>query len=413
MNIKTTSKIGVAAALATALGIFIAAGCDTLIDTLDSDPSEPVQGETIKIGLIQPQGNFPSFALGAKLALAQINANGGILGRQAELIQRDNQGQDPYPTAASTIDSARDLILNEGVTAIVGPMFSTNSIALGQALTQTGGTTPFLPGSTSPVATQSYTHTALVSANLPLHSTILSDFARSELMAETAAILAQEGDAYSQQLTVSFKDMFEAAGGAVVSAETYVVGTVDFSANVETLLAGGSDVCFLTSFPPEVPLIIDQARAAGYEGVFIGPNGWNVPAEFYSALNDNSVLDGSYFTIDFLPNESNPAAQQFAAAYEAVYGAPADSFAGNGFDAMSVLAQAIETAGAVGSENANDAIMSAIAAIRDYRGATYISHFDENRLAVKDLVIMRIQDGSSMFYSVWDNPNKGADPGDE
>ena len=419
MNAKITAKMGAIAALAAALGIFIAAGCDTLLDAIDPEPPKPVQGETIKIGLIFPADpSYPAraFLRGAWIALNEINDSGGILGKQVELIVRDNLGTDPYPTAASTIDAARDLIMNEGVTAIVGPVFSTNSIALGQALTQAGETTPFIPASTSPIVTQSYTHTALVSANVPLHSTILSDFARSGLKANTAAILGQEGDAYSQLLTSTFMELFEADGGTVVSAETYAVETVDFSANVETLLAGGSDVCFLTSFPPEVPLIIDQARAAGYEGIFIGANGWDVQAAFYSVLDDNSVLDGSYFTTDFSPDNPfispwPPAVPpQFAAAYEASYGVPADSLAGNGFDAMSVLAQAIQTAGANGAELTDDAIMEALTAIRGYRGATEISHFDENRLAVKDLIIMRIQDGASAIHDLWDNPLKGSEP---
>ncbi len=405
MNTKATSKrspAAIIAAIAAALYV-IFGGCNTLIDALDSDPSEPGAGETIKIGLIYPTS--PSFSMGAKLALAQINAGGGILGRQAEFIERDNQGSDPYPTAASTIDAARDLIQNEGVTAIVGPVLSTSSIALGQALTQAGETTPFVPASTSPIVTQNYAHVALVSANVPLHAAILSDFARKELKAETASILALKEDAYSQLLTAAFTQLFEADGGTAASTETYIVETVDFSANVETLLAGGSDVCFLTSFPPEVPLIIDQARAAGYEGVFIGANGWDVPADFYSVLDDNSVLDGSYFTVDFLPG-ATPEAQQFAAAYEAFYGQPVDSLAGNGFDAMSVLAQAMETAGADGAELTGGAIMDALTAIRGYQGATYISHFDENRLAVKDLVVMKIQGGASMFHALWDNPLK-------
>ena len=74
---------------------------------------------------------------------------------------------------------------------------------------------------------------------------------------------------------------------------------------------------------------------------------------------------------------------------------------------MSILALAMRTAGADSAELTDDAVMSAMTAIRDYRGATYISHFDENRLAVKELVVMRIQDGASAFYSVWDSPNNG------
>ena len=410
MDIKSISKRAAAAALAAVFCVFTLVGCDNLIDVLD--PSDPGPDETIKIGLLRPN-RYPSFTQGAELARAQINASGGILGKQVEFIARDNLGTYPFPTIEATLSQAFDLIQNEGVKAIVGPIFSTNSIALGKALTQAGLTTPFVPASTSPVVTQSYTHVALVSAHAPLHSTILSDFARRELKAETAAIIAQKGDAYSQALTDVFTQRFEAAGGTVASADTYPVASTNFSANVEMLVAGGSDICLLTSFPPEVPLIIDQARAAGYEGVFIGGNAWDNLADIYSVLDDNSVLDGSYFTIEFLPSAA-PEAQQFAAAYEAAYGMPPpDSFAASGFDATMVLAMAIENAGvdAISLPEGGDAILAGLTEIRDYRGATVISHFDENRLAVKDLVVMKIQDGMSMFHALWENPLKGPDPG--
>ncbi len=407
--------------------LFLAAAltsCDDLRSILDPDMETPT-APTLKIGIIQPFQYYIGFLHAAELARQEINAGGGVLGRQIEFVMRDNQGSDIFPTPEKTIEAAHDLIANEGVAAILGPIFSTNSIAMGNALTEAGLAVPLLPGSTSPVVTQTHSHFVLAASNNHLHATVLAQFAAMELGAETVGVSLQAGDVYSEVVTRAFVDDFRSVGGNVSSIASYEVGTRDLSAQIQVLMDDNPDAIFLPSFAPEAPLFIQQARAAGYEGVFIGADGWDDALQFYSTLDDNAPLNGSYYTTNYFPGGDDPTANAFGDAFMSAYGVIADGIAANGYDSLMLLAKAIEAAGGGGTHNGMDdgmygddsmmsmemphadAVLDALVSIEGYRGATAISHFDENRMAVKDLIILKIQDGMPTFHSIWTNMQGG------
>ena len=350
----------------------------------------------VKIGLIGPRGYENSFSRGAELALQEINAAGGVRGRMLEFAVRDNQGGDIFPTVESAVAAALDLVENEGVAAILGPVFSTNSIGLGNALTAANVKIPLLPGSVSPAITDVYSYTFLTAVNNHLSAQVLAEFALNGLNLQTVGVAVQAEDAYSRILREQFSAAFQAGGGTVTGSNSYEVGAVDFSAQIAELTADNPDALLLTSFAPEVPNFMKQARDMGYEGLFIGGDGWDDAARFYSTLDDNAPLNGSYFTSNFFAGE-DPDANRFADAYTAAYGLAPDGLAATGYDAARILAQALEAADSLGPDD----IRSAVHATQNYRGATAISRYDENRIAVKDLTILTIENGAPTFHSRW------------
>ena len=381
--------------------IFLAAAltsCDDIRSILD--PVEPAP--TLKIGVIQPPQFFISFHRGAEMARQELNADGGVIGRQVEFILRDNQGSDSFPTAEKTIEAAHELIGTEGVAAILGPIFSTNSVALGKALTEAGVNIPMLPGSTSATVPQSHSHYVLTVSNNLVQANIVANFAMTELNIGSVAVAMQAPDEFSRVFTERFVRDYEALGGTIAASADYEVGATDFSAQIQTLMDSEPEAILLSSFAPEVPLFIEQARAQGYEGQFIGADGWDDFATFYNVLDDNTVMDGSYYTANFFPGSGDPTADAFADAFMSEYGIIADSTAAAGYDAMKLLAQAIETAANGGAELPDaDAILAALLATEDYRGATEISHFDESRSPVKEYIIMTIENGMPAFHRTW------------
>ena len=134
------------------------------------------------------------------------------------------------------------------------------------------------------------------------------------------------------------------------------------------------EAIFLSSFAPEVPLFVKQARAMGYDGQFIGGDGWDDVAGFYSVLADNSPLNGSYYVANFFPGGDDPTANAFAEAFMNAHGIIADSGAAAGYDSMKLLAQAIENRGSRYGRGENgetalpdaDAILAALLATKDY-----------------------------------------------
>ena len=410
---------------ATLTSLFLAAAftsCDDLRSILD--PQEPAPVSTLKIGVIQPPQFYSSFARGAEIARMEINAAGGVLGMPVEFVIRDNQGTDIFPTPESTINAAHDLVENENVVAILGPIFSTNSVALGAKLTEAGIDIPILPGATSASVPHSYSHFVLAGANNLHQANVLANFALTELGTRSVGIALMAGDEYTRVTTEGFISDFEAGGGEIVSVATYEVGTTDFGPQIKVLMAGDPEAIFLPSFPPEVPNFIEQAIAMGYTGQFLGADGWDDVAGFYSVLDDNTLMDGSYYIANFFPGSGDPVANAFADAFMAAYNVLSDSSGAAGYDSMRLLAHAIEmAAGEMGGMDGEtmtpdaDAILAALLDVQNYQGATMISHFDENRLAVKDYNILTIQDGMPAFYKAWDSGagsgmGDGADQGE-
>ena len=368
-------------------------GCDQLVKTLDPEP-EP--SDALKIGFIQPNGYFTGFALGAELARQELNRQGGVLGRQIEFVYRDNQGADIFPSIEATVQSAQELIADEDVFALLGVMFSINAIELAEITAQTE--TILVTNATSAPVSASSEYIFLVAPTTSEQGTELAKFAASaeNLGAQTAAILLLSDDLYSDILADSFTANFEALGGTVAARGSYEVGTRDFSEPIGRILAANPDVILATSFAPEVPLALQQAREAGYEGLFIGGSGWFVPDVFLNTLDDNAPLNGSFFTSNYSGGAPSAGVQHFVRLYEAVYGEPPSGKAPKGYDAMMLLAQAIERAGSLDSR----AVRDALAAATDYEGATSIVRFNEDRQPVKAIVLQTIQDGEMRFHQL-------------
>ena len=143
-------------------------------------------------------------------------------------------------------------------------------------------------------------------------------------------------------------------------------------------------------------MLISMARPIGITATFLGGSAWDDRERFLSILEDNSVLDGSYYPTNFSVATQDEDVQVFVQDYMVLYESPPDGISASGYDAMRLLARAIETAGSLNPVSVRDAF----AAVRDYKGATSISHYDENRHPVKSLAIQRIQNGVVEHYKV-------------
>ena len=122
-------------------------------------------------------------------------------------------------------------------------------------------------------------------------------------------------------------------------------------------------------------MLINEARQLGITAAFLGGSAWDDRERFLSILDDNTVLDGSYYPTNFSVATQDADVQEFVMAYNTLFGSPPDGIAASGYDAMRLLAVAIEKAGSLDPV----AVREAFAAVSGYKGATTISHYDENR----------------------------------
>ena len=372
-------------------------GCERVNQIVQPDaPTVPTE-TTLKIGVIQPSNTFTTFSQGAETARAQINEKGGVLGMQIEFMSRNNQpvSTEP-PTPEASVAAAKELIEVENVFALLGPVYSTNSVEVGPVAQQAQRL--MLPGSSGSNVPAVGDYVFLITVPNPFQGKVMASFAMNpnELKAKTAATIIEEGDVYTTDLVQAFEAAFRENGGEIVYSGAYTVGDTNFTALLTEIHKVQPDVIFCPGFQPEVPSLINEAKQIGITGSFLGGSAWDDRERFLSILEDNSVLNGSYYPTNFSVATPDTDVQEFVMAYRALFGSPPDGIAASGYDAMRLLARAIETAGSLD----RIAVRDAFAGVSGYKGATTISHYDENRHPVKSLAIQVIQNGQVEHYKV-------------
>ena len=371
-------------------------GCERVKQVVTSDTSSTDIVSTVKIGVIQPSGYYTSFVQGAELARTQINNSGGLLGKQIEFIVMDNQGERLVPDAEESVKIAKTLIEQEDVVAILGPIFSTNSMQVGPVAQQLQR--PLIPGSAGERVTAAGDFVFLVVPPTPVQAAVMAQFAAdpSELGAVTAATFREVDSVYSENLARAFEESFQELGGEIVATEVYQYGDTSFDTQLTNIKAADPDVLFLATVTSDVRLVCAQARDMGIEDVFIGGDSWDEPENLLSSFDDNTSLENAYFTSNFSPKLTHAA--RFVEAYTALFMTPPDGMAASGYDAMSLLGIAIENAQTLKPTSVRDAL----SIITDYEGATLISGYDANRHPIKSVVINTIRDGQIELYKVVD-----------
>ena len=364
------------------LSVALLSGCDRVRDIVGTDemvaPPDEVTMLTLKVGVIRPYPLYFSFGEGAELALGEINQAGGVLGMPVEFVYREELTED-------VVQSATDLIEDENVIALLGPLFSSHAVKVGPVVT-----VPVLLGATGANVTETGDFLFLVASSNALQAKLMAQFAVNELGAKTAAMIWQNEDVYSIGFVEAFDANFQELGGSIVAKEMYEKGDTMFDMQLSAIKEASPDVLFLASFPPENPLIMKQAREMGIKSTFIGSDGWD-DALMFENMDALPHLENSYYCTNFDPDVT-----AFISAYEAMFENPANGIAASGYDAMKILAIAIEAAQSTDPM----AIRDAIAKITNYEGATSISHFNENRHPVKSVGVYQILDGKPQPYKV-------------
>ena len=363
--------------------------CDRIQEVVPEEVGVSDGTATIKIGFIYSPPDPGTTRNGAELAVTLANEAGGINGLPIELLIRDDKGD-----ALRSVQHAEALIA-AGVSAIVGPDYSTAAIAVAPIVQQ--HRIPMVTTyPTNPKVTESGNHTFMGAYIDPYQASVMVDFAMQELEAMTAAVLTETGNAYSEGLSNAFIEGFDAQGGVIAVHQFYETGTTDFTDQLRAVAASEPvvDVVFLPGLGAEFPLAVKQAKSEdiNISATFLGGDGWDRPD-----LTEigGMALEGSFFANHFSPDRQlTEEARQFVNAYTDKYGIAPNGPAALGYDAATILIEAMHSA----TDLTPAAIRDQIEATQDYSGATILSHFDENRHAIKSLVINIVTDGKIQFH---------------
>ncbi len=319
-----------------------------------AEEGAPAEAQPIKIGYV---GDFSEIYAyydqpildGARFAIEEINAAGGVLGRPLEVVFRDNKNDVALGTRLA------QEVLDEGVVYMIGTT-ADSFLAQSQLVCQAG--IPTSTGdSTAPTLTQ----------DIPCaYQLVMSDNVQGAVAAEyaldqgyrTAYLLGSEEIPYTANLPRYFQETFERGGGEVIGQDSYQIGAGDYSAQVTKIAAlePQPDVIFTPMFIPDTPVFLRQLRQAGVETPVISTDGNHDAALLETGAR---ALDGFVFTTHAFPAEGTPLAE-FDARYEEETGSPPVSVVvGVGYDEIYALKSAIEAAGSAEP----DAIAGALATV--------------------------------------------------
>jgi branched-chain amino acid transport system substrate-binding protein len=321
---------------------------------------------------------------GVLMAADEINKAGGINGRQITILSEDDEGR---PEKAATV--VTKLIDQDRVIALLGEVASGNSLAAAPKA-QSAHVPMISPSSTNPAVTQVGDYIFRVCFIDPFQGEVMAKFAANTLKAKTAAIMLDFNSPYSRGLTEFFEKSFTKLGGKVVNTQSYTQGDRDYKGQLTSIRSLNPDVIYVPGYYGEVGVIAKQAKQLGIQQPLLGGDGWDAP-QLWELGGDS--LNGSFISNHYSVEDPSPAIQKFVGDFKARYNVIPDALAALGYDAMRVLADALNRAGTSEGPKLRDAI----AATKDFAGVTGVITINAERNAVKPAVVLKLQDGKYVY----------------
>ena len=346
--------------------------------------------QTVKIGeyasLTGKEAAFgQSSHKGTLLAIEEINAAGGVLGKKVELITEDDQSKQGE---SATI--VKKLISRDKVVGILGEVASMRSLEAAP-ICQAYRIPMISPSSTNPKVTEIGPYIFRVCFIDPFQGTVMAKFAKDTLKLHRVALLTSVSSAYSVGLAKYFKERFVADGGEIVIDQKFTEGDKDFNAQLTAIKAAGVEGIFVPGYYTEAALICRQARELDMSMPIFGGDGWEAPELIKIG---GAAVEGCYYSTHYSPQVDTPAVQAFVAKFKARFdGEVPDAMAALGYDSAEVMVDAIRRAGST----EEPAVRDALAATKDFEGVTGSTTMDKDRNATKSAVVIMVKDGHFKF----------------
>jgi branched-chain amino acid transport system substrate-binding protein len=355
----------------------------------------------VRIGVfMSTTGSTANFGIssvnGIKMAADEINAAGGINGKQVELLVQDDRSD---ASEAATI--VTKFVTQDMVHAVIGEVASSRSIAAAP-IAQNAKIPMLTPSSTNPEVTKKGDFIFRSCFIDPYQGAAIAQFAAKTLGAKTAAIMVDRKNDYSTGLEKVINETFTRFGGKIVATQSYQEGDQDFNAQLTSLKGANPEVLFVPGYYNDVGLIAKQARDKGITVPLIGGDGWD-SEQLYKI--GGTALNGSYFTNHYSPFDTDPRVVKFVNDYKQRYNSTPDALAATAYDAANIMFDAIKRSKSLSGPDIRDAL----AATNAFPGVTGTVTFNQQRDAVKPIVMIEIKPGGT--YAVKERVNvEGAAP---
>ncbi len=383
MSFKKISALLLVAMLAA--GAF---GCKKKEEAPAPGEAAKPAGNTVKIGFLGAlTGDVAMFGKptleGMKMAAAEINAAGGILGKQIEIVEADNRG-DKQEGASVT----QKFISRDNVTAIVGDP-TTGITKVAAPIAQKAGVVLLSAGATGPgvveVGDYIFRDTLLDSIAIPA---VIQYFAK-DLGFKKVAIITSDNNDYSVGLSQTFRDAAAKVSTIKIVADEKVKdGDKDFSAQITNIKGQKPDVILFSGYYTEGALIMKEARKQGLKAPMFGGDGLFSPK--FIELGGPAV-EGSMSALGFSTEQATPATAKFIEAFKAKHnGELPGLFDAQGYDAVMLLADSMKRANSVDPKVFKDSL----AKTKGFEGVSGTISMQANREPIKSpLSLLFVKDG--------------------
>ena len=321
---------------------------------------------------------------GTLLAVEEVNAAGGVLGRKLELLTEDNQSK-----AGDSATIVKKFISRDKVVAILGEVASTRTLEAAP-IAQNAKIPLISPSSTNPKVTETGDYVFRACFIDPFQGTVMAKFARDTLKIRRVAVLTSVSNAYSVGLAKYFKQRFTADGGTVVLEQKYAEGEKDFRAQLTAIKAAKVEGVFVPGYYAEAALICRQAQDLGLKVPLFGADGWESPELVEIG---GKAVEGTYFATHYSPENNDPVVAKFNARFRQRWGDVSDTLTGLGYDSVMMLVDAIRRAGTTEPAKLRDAL----AATKNFPGVTGTITLDADRNPTKSAVVLMVKNGKFVF----------------
>ena len=344
-------------------------------------------GETYLVGVTGPfTGDGAQYGemlrMAAEMRADEINEAGGINGIPLELEFQDDKG-DPKEAA----NAAQKFGSNPRVLAVLGHFNSSCSLA-GKEVYNSMGVLQLSPGSTNVTVCAGGDWTFRNVYRDDFQGQFIAEYIKYVLGYNRVAVFFDNDD-YGRGLRDAFAVRAEEIGLEIVREEAYVRDTQEYTPQLTQIMAKNPDIVFVSGLYANAAMILTQARNLGMETPFIGGDGL-LSADLVT--NAGKASEGVIVTCPFLPTVGEEKTRNFVKSFKQRYGIEPDAWAALTYDALGIVAEAVEKAGP-DRKAVRDYVAAMDSPEKGYDGVAGLTYFNEDGDCLKPLIVAVVKDG--------------------
>ncbi|MEG1633811.1 MAG: ABC transporter substrate-binding protein [Oscillospiraceae bacterium] len=328
---------------------------------------------------------------GAKQAVEEINAAGGVNGFEFVLDFQDSQGD---PDSAV---SAYGKLMDSGMDVSLGGTFSGENQSV-VAAAKEDGILLLTPSASAKASIEGNDCAFRVCFNDPAQGTASADYIADNGLATKVAVFYGSDNDYCVGLYETFAAECAVKGIEVVEVQSFTDGTnTDFSTQINTIRDSGAELVFLPIYAAEASTFLTQA-AGKLDVPYFGCDGLD---GILTKVSDTALVEGVMMLTPFAADDPSELVQAFVGSYTTAHGAVPDQFAADGYDAVYAVKSALEKTGITPETKDDTFNAQMVAAMTEISvsGVTGTMTWTADGETSKAATAMIIKDGVSVVYT--------------